>query len=63
LLILLDRDQLSWKEKAMIMNPLYFLELDMGIIISPVIHTRKEWYDSPVKTPFYINVMTEGVRL
>ncbi|MDR1879321.1 MAG: nucleotidyltransferase domain-containing protein [Tannerellaceae bacterium] len=63
LLILLDGDSLTWKERAAIMDPLFFLELELGIMISPIIHTRKEWYNPPFKTPFYINVMNEGIRL
>jgi hypothetical protein len=38
------------------------VELETGIIISPLILTRKQWYERPVRTPFFINVMNEGVQ-
>ena len=30
---------------------------------SPLVYTRKQWYDRLFRTPFFINVMNEGVRL
>ena len=43
--------------------PLYELELETGVLISPLIMLKKQWYDRAIKTPFYYNVMNEGVRL
>jgi len=63
ILILLNRPALNWNEKTVIMDSLYFLELELGTLISPVIHTRNEWYNAPFKTPFYVNVVNEGVLL
>ncbi|MDR3297628.1 MAG: nucleotidyltransferase domain-containing protein [Prevotellaceae bacterium] len=63
LLILLNRPSLRFDEKTTIMDSLYLLELDLGVLISPVIHTHEEWHHPPFKTPFYINVSNEGVRL
>jgi predicted nucleotidyltransferase len=65
LLILINKDNLTYKEKADITNPLYELELqgDCSVSISPLVYTRKEWYNRPFRTPFFINVMNEGVRL
>lgn len=65
LLILVNKDNLSYKEKVDITTPLYDLELqgNCKISISPLVYTRKEWYNRPFRTPFFINVMNEGVRL
>ena len=65
LLILVNKDNLSYKEKVDITTPLYDLELqgNCKIGISPLVYTRKEWYNRPFRTPFFINVMNEGVRL
>ena len=65
LLILIDKDYLTYDEKVTITNPLYELELqgDYRVNISPLVYTRKQWYGRPFRTPFFINVMNEGVRL
>lgn len=34
-----------------------------GVIISPMVTLKKLWDSRPFKTPFYINVMNEGVVL
>jgi predicted nucleotidyltransferase len=62
-LILVDKEHLNYKDKIAITYPLYDLEPQYGISISPLVYTKKEWYSRPFKTPFYINVMNEGVAL
>ena len=64
-LILLDAkgDKLSKAEEDILRWPLYELELETGVIISPLILSKSSWYNRPFKTPFYINVMNEGIRL
>ena len=47
----------------MISGALYDLELNTGVLISPLIMLRKQWENRPFKTPFYINVMNEGITL
>lgn len=56
-------DRLTMADEDIIRWPLYELELRTGIIISPLIMLKKNWYGRPVKTPFYYNVMREGIRL
>ena len=51
------------KEEMEVSGALYELELKSGTLISPMIMLRKQWEERPFKTPFYINVMNEGVRL
>lgn len=63
ILVLLDKEKISFKEKTKITYPLYDLELETGVPISPLVLTRKQWENRPFKTPFYLNVMNEGVEL
>lgn len=63
ILLLLDKNQISLKEKSIISDILYDIELKYNVLISPVIYTKKQWENRPFKTPFYINVMNEGVEL
>ncbi|GAP72450.1 hypothetical protein SAMD00024442_32_19 [Candidatus Symbiothrix dinenymphae] len=65
LLILVDKESLSNQEITKITYPLYDLELknDCKITISPLVYTRQQWYNRPFQTPFFLNVMNEGVKL
>ena len=65
LLILVDKENLTYDEIVAITNPLYELELQgySRVAISPLVYTRRQWYNRPFRTPFFINVMNEGIRL
>ncbi len=63
LLILLDGDKLSLEREESITMPLYQLELQTGIAISPIVMLRSSWENRPFKTPFYVNVVNEGIVL
>ena len=65
LLILVEKEKITNQDIINITYPLYELEEDFNyrVNISPLVYTRKQWYDRPFRTPFYINVMNEGVRL
>jgi len=63
LLILLDTDKITFEDQKKINYPLYNLEIETGITISPLLLTRKNWENRPFNTPFYINVMNEGIEL
>lgn len=54
---------MSLEEEDIIKWPLYELELRTGVLISPLVMLKRNWYDRPIKTPFYYNVMREGIRL
>ena len=62
-LILLDGDKQNLKREDEISGELYDLELSTGILISPMIMFRKQWENRPFKTPFYVNVMNEGIKI
>ncbi|MFH0812682.1 MAG: nucleotidyltransferase domain-containing protein [Pseudomonadota bacterium] len=61
ILIIID-DPVREKEKIEIQNKIFEIELQSGEIINSIIHTRKEWNNPLLQaTPFYRNVMSEGV--
>ena len=65
LLILLDGEgeKPSIAQEETITMPLYELELQTGVLISPLVMLKKQWYNRPIKTPFFYNVMNEGIKL
>jgi hypothetical protein len=62
-LILLDGDKTDIRKEDILSGALYELELSSGVMISPMIMLRTQWNNRPFKTPFYINVMNEGIKL
>ena len=63
LLILIDKEKVSPQEEDTITTPIYDLEIESGIIISPIVMTRKAWEAAKRQTMFYYNVMKDGVLL
>ena len=62
-LILIDKQSLTYKDVTAITDPIYDIELETGVLISPMVYTKKQWENRPFKTPFYINLMNEGISL
>ena len=62
-LILLEGDKRDFRREDELSGALYDLELNTGVLISPMIMLRKQWENRPFKTPFYVNVMNEGIKL
>lgn len=62
-LILLEGDTRNFQREEEVSGALYDLELSTGVLISPMIMLRKQWENRPFKTPFFINVMNEGITL
>ncbi|SHI85289.1 Nucleotidyltransferase domain-containing protein [Tangfeifania diversioriginum] len=63
LLILLDKDKITSEEERKVTYPLFDLEFDTGEVISPMVYSEKEWKTKYRITPFYQNVMKEGILL
>lgn len=63
LLILVNEDTLSLQEELDITAPIYYIEMETGVDISSIIMPRKKWEGRSFKTPFYVNVMNEGIEL
>lgn len=62
-LILLEGEKRDLRREEEVSGALYDIELKTGVLISPMIMLRSQWENRPFKTPFYINVMNEGIRL
>lgn len=61
-LILLDNNEnLTVERELEITRHLYEVEVDTGVIISPMVMLRQMW--ESVTTPFTVNVMKEGIIL
>jgi uncharacterized protein len=63
LLVLVDKDMISYSDEVKIKYPLYDLEFETGKIISPLVISRKDWETRHSITPFYLNVKREGIQL
>ena len=63
LLILVDKAKISVEEEKEIIGRLSDLSLETGVIISSIILPKTKWENRPFKTPFYLNVMNEGIVL
>lgn len=63
LLILLDKNEITLEEEEEITAPLYDMEFEQGIVISPIVMTRKHWEEAKKQTLFYYNVLKDGILL
>ena len=63
LLILVNKEKLTLKEEQEITYPLYDIEIDTGVMINPIVISRKKWEDLKSRSLFYYNVMKDGVLL
>ncbi|MBQ8656490.1 MAG: nucleotidyltransferase domain-containing protein [Prevotella sp.] len=62
-LILLDGDHLTLEDEMQVTKPLHEIEWATGVLVNPTVMLRKQWEHPPFKTPFYVNVANEGIRL
>ena len=62
-LILLEGDKRDLQRESEMSGALYDVELATGVLVSPMIMLRSQWENCPFKTPFYINVVNEGILL
>ncbi len=62
-LILLKKEKISYDDEIKIKYPLYELEFETGLVISPIVLSLFEWESRHYKTPFYENIKREGILL
>ncbi|MCR5850423.1 MAG: nucleotidyltransferase domain-containing protein [Bacteroidaceae bacterium] len=62
LLILLDKEQITETDKGTISYPIRELGWDIDQMINPIMYTTRDW-EAKKHTPFYKNVMKEGIIL
>lgn len=63
LLVLVNGNRLTVAEEERIIAPLYDIEIETGVQINARVILKKIWENLPFRTPFYINVMNEGIVL
>jgi len=63
ILILLNKDKISREDEKKVKYPLYDIEFETGQIISPLVISKKDWETRHRITPFYENVLNEGIVL
>lgn len=63
ILILLDKSKITRDEEKRVKYPLYDIEFETGRIISPLVLTKSDWETKHRITPFYSNVLKEGIIL
>ncbi len=57
-----DSEKITRQEKNKIAYPIYDIELETGILITPIVYSKVAWRNHRV-TPFYENVLREGIAL
>lgn len=62
ILILLDKDMLEQSDYDNVSYPFVLLGCDLGVEINPIMYTTKEWESYRI-TPFYENVVRDGIAL
>lgn len=60
ILVLVNKDKITYDDRKRIGNPLNHLELEVGIVISPMILSRKSWETKHTISGFFKNVAKEG---
>lgn len=63
LIVLVDQEKISYEDEKKIKYPLYHIEYDTGIIISPLVISKNDWETRQRITPFYQNVAREGILI
>jgi len=62
-LILLDKEKITLGDRRAVTYPLYDVEFETGVIISPIVLSRNLWEQQMSITPLYHNIMKEGIEL
>lgn len=62
ILILLDKDQITQDDINTISYPIRTLGWDLDKMINPIMYTTREW-EARSHTPFFKNVMHDGIEL
>lgn len=63
ILILINKEKITYEDEVNIKYPIYDIEFETGIIISPILLSKVDWVSRHSKTPFYSNVNKEGIEL
>lgn len=62
LLVILNKDELTWEDRNEISDAFYDLELEIGQLMIPIIHTKKFW-EQTKHTLFHKEIERDGIVL
>ena len=63
ILVLIEKENITYEDEKRITHPLYDLELKTNMVISPLIRSKKTWYEKYPNTGLFINIKKEGIHL
>lgn len=63
ILVLVEKENITWEDEERFANHLYYLELKTNSVISPLIRSKKIWHEKYPNTGLFINIKKEGIRL
>ena len=63
ILILLDKEKITREDEKRVKYPLCDIEFETGTMISPLVLTKSDWETRHKITPFYDNVIRDGILL
>lgn len=63
ILLLLEEDSIDASKEKSIMDDFYELELKTGVVISPLIYTKKVWNRTRPGTRLFQKIEKEAIRL
>jgi uncharacterized protein len=63
LLILLDKEKITYADEKRIANSLFNLELKTQQVISPFIKSKSTWYEKYPNTALFINIKKDGKQI
>ena len=62
-LVLLDKEKVTQNDREQIAYPVYHIGYNTDTVISVMFYTKQSWEGNMRITPFYHNVMREGIVL
>ena len=62
-LILVDKEKVTLEDRMKISYPLYDLQFEVGILISPFVYSREAWTNPEIGSFFQENVNKDGIVL
>lgn len=62
-LILMNKNKVSFSDETNFMDAFYELELETGEVLSPLIYSKNEWKKKYSKTPLFENIKRDGIQI
>ncbi len=62
-LILMNKNKVTFSDETNFMDAFYELELETGEVLSPLIYSKNEWKKKYSKTPLFENIKRDGIQI